>query len=135
MRHFGAPLIRHILPFIYRVLPQSRKRRTSSSRLAGDRRKCPWGKNSEPQFAQPRINRDALKYALPCLYRKRLLKETLNKSNYFKRTYSGLPQAILRNVHGISSTTITQNYCFRLDDLKRRIAILRNDLRSFSLGQ
>ena len=42
---------------------------------------------------------------------------------------------LLGNVHGISSTTITQNYCFRLDDLKRRIAILRNELRSFSLGQ
>ena len=41
----------------------------------------------------------------------------------------------IRNVHGISSTTITQNYCFRLNDHKRRIAILRNDLRSFSLGQ
>ena len=42
---------------------------------------------------------------------------------------------LLRNVHEITSTTITQNYCFRLDDLKRRIVILRNDWRSFSLGQ
>jgi len=34
----------------------------------------------------------------------------------------------LRNVHEISSTTfITQNFYFRLDDLVRRIVILRNE--------
>ncbi|RTZ63813.1 MAG: hypothetical protein DSZ29_06390 [Aquificaceae bacterium] len=34
----------------------------------------------------------------------------------------------LRNVHKISSTTfITQNFYFRLDDLVRRIVILRNE--------
>ena len=31
-------------------------------------------------------------------------------------------------MHEICSTTITQHDCFRLDDLKRRIATLRNDL-------
>jgi hypothetical protein len=41
----------------------------------------------------------------------------------------------LRNAHGITSATITQNYCFRWNDLRRRIVTLRNDLRSFHLGQ
>ena len=35
----------------------------------------------------------------------------------------------------ITSETITQNFCFRLDALRRRIVILRNDLRAFKLGQ
>ncbi len=30
---------------------------------------------------------------------------------------------------------LTPNFCFRLDDLKRRIVALRNDLRSFKLEQ
>ena len=30
---------------------------------------------------------------------------------------------------------LIQNFCFRLDALKRRIVILRNDLRAFKLGQ
>ncbi len=30
---------------------------------------------------------------------------------------------------------LTQNFCFRLNDLNRRIAMLRNDLRSFKLEQ
>jgi len=30
---------------------------------------------------------------------------------------------------------LTQNFCFRLDALRRRIVILRNDLRAFKLGQ
>ena len=46
-----------------------------------------------------------------------------------------IKSSFLRNVHGITSTTITQDYCFRLNDLRRRIAILCNDLRSFSLGR
>ena len=30
---------------------------------------------------------------------------------------------------------LTQNFCFRLDALRRRIVTLRNDLRAFKLGQ
>ena len=33
------------------------------------------------------------------------------------------------------SRNLTSNFCFRLDDLKRRIVILRNDFRPFKLGQ
>ena len=41
----------------------------------------------------------------------------------------------LRTEDLITSETITQNFCFRLDALRRRIVILCNDLRAFKLGQ
>jgi hypothetical protein len=54
-------------------------------------------------------------------------------TNFIQKKLAKIEQ--LRNVHGINSTTITQNDCFRLGDLKRRIVTLRNDLRSPNLGQ
>ena len=38
------------------------------------------------------------------------------------------------SVHGITSTAITQDFCFKSDGLKRCKVNLRNDLRSFELG-
>ena len=48
---------------------------------------------------------------------------------------SGFQNNPIRTEDLITSETITQNFCFRLDALRSRIVILRNDLRAFKLGK